>query len=86
MAKHDSWEREEDLENIKKVVTEFEGKMNVEVRRQKKLDLIKEKDFRKGELPGKYIAKMLYEWNDGKFENEYLRKLEKNLKKIEEEE
>ena len=86
MAKHDSWEREEDLENIKKVVTEFEGKMNVEVRRQKKLDLIKEKDFRKGELSGKYIAKMLYEWNDGKFENEYLRKLEKNLKKIEEEE
>ena len=86
MAKHDSWEREEDLENTKKVVTEFEGKMNVEVRRQKKLDLIKEKDFRKGELPGKYIAKMLYEWNNGKFENEYLRKLEKNLKKIEEEE
>ena len=85
MAKHDSWEREEDLENTKKVVTEFEGKMNVEVRRQKKLDLIKEKDFRKGELPGKYIAKMLYEWNNGKFENEYLRKLKKNLKKIEEE-
>ena len=77
MAKHDSWEREEDLENTKKVVTEFEGKMNVEVRRQKKLDLIKEKDFRKGELPGKYIAKMLYEWNNGKFENEYLRKLKK---------
>ena len=77
MAKHDSWEREEDLENTKKVVTEFEGKMNVEVRRQKKLDLIKEKDFRKGELPGKYIAIMLYEWNNGKFENEYLRKLKK---------
>ncbi len=38
----------------------------------------KEKDFRRGELPEKYIARMLYEWNDGKFKNEYLRKLERN--------
>jgi len=30
------------------------------------------------ELPGKYMAKLLYEWDDGKFEEEYLNKLEKN--------
>jgi len=30
------------------------------------------------ELPGKYMAKLLYRWNDRKFENEYLQKLEKN--------
>jgi len=39
---------------------EFEGRMNTEVRRQEKLDMAEEKNFRRGELPGKYIAKMLY--------------------------
>ena len=33
------------------------------------------------ELPGKYMAKVLYGWDDKKFEEEYLRKLEKNWKK-----
>ena len=39
MAEYDSWEKEEDLENAKELVAEFEGRMNTEVRRQKKLDL-----------------------------------------------
>jgi len=60
------------------VVTEFEGRINTEVRQQEKLNMIEEKDFRRRELPGKYIAKILYEWDDGKFEKEYLRKLERN--------
>ena len=33
------------------------------------------------ELPGKYMAKLLYGWNNRKFEKEYLNKLEKNWKK-----
>ena len=60
---------------------EFEGRMDVKVRRQEKLEIVEEKDFRKGELPGKYMAKMLYKWNNRKFEEEYLRKLEKNWQK-----
>ena len=36
--------------------------MNVEVRRQEKLDMAEKKDFRRGELLGKYIAKLLYEF------------------------
>ena len=52
--------------------------MSVEVRRQEKLDMVEEKNCRRGELLGKYTAKMLYRWNDGKFEKEYLRKLERN--------
>ena len=80
-AEHNSCEKKEDLENAKEVVAEFEGRMNVEVRRQEKLDAIEEKDFRRGELPEKYMARMLYGWNDGKFENEYLRKLERNWAK-----
>jgi len=33
------------------------------------------------ELPGKYMARLLYGWNNQKFEEEYLNKLEKNWKK-----
>jgi len=58
---------------------EFERKMGTEIRRQEKLDRMEEKDFRRGELPGKYTVKTLYGWDDEKFEEEYLRKLERNL-------
>jgi len=34
--------------------------MSVEVRKQEKLDMIEEKDFRRRELLGKYMVKMLY--------------------------
>ena len=57
---------------------EFKGRMNAEVRRQEKLDMAEEKDFRRRKLLGKYTAKMLYGWDDRKFKEEYLRKLEKN--------
>jgi len=63
------------------VLEEFEGRMNTEVRRQEKLDMVEEKDFRRGELPGRFTAKMLYGWNNGKFKEEYLRKLERNWRK-----
>ena len=33
------------------------------------------------ELPGKYMARVLYGWDDKKFEEEYLKKLEKNWKR-----
>jgi len=33
MVEHDSWKKEENLENAKEVVAEFEGRMNAEVRR-----------------------------------------------------
>jgi len=81
IAEYDSWKKEKDLENTKELVAEFEGRMNAEVRRQEKLDVVEKKDFRRGELSGKYTAKMLYGWNDGKFKEEYLKKLEKNWKR-----
>ena len=52
--------------------------MNAEVRKQEKIDMAEERDFRKGALLGKYIAKLLYKWDNGKFKTEYLRKLERN--------
>ena len=48
--------------------------MNVEVRRQEKIEMAEERDFRRGDLLGRFTVKMLYGWNNGKFEKEYLRK------------
>jgi len=48
IVEHNSWEKEEDLENTKELVVEFKGRINVEVRRQEKLDLAEEKNFRRG--------------------------------------
>ena len=39
---------------------EFEGWMNAEVRRQEKINMAEERDFRRGELSEKYMAKLLY--------------------------
>jgi len=60
MTEHDSWKREEDLENAKELVVEFEGRMKAEVRRQEKLDQAEKRDYRREELLGRYMARMLY--------------------------
>ena len=80
-AEGDTWERIENLKNAKEAIKEFEGKMSVEVRRQEKIDMAEERDFRRGELPGKFMAKILYGWDDRKFEKEYLNKIEKEKKR-----
>jgi len=36
--------------------------------------MVEEKDFRQGELLEKYTVKILYRWDDRKFEEEYLRR------------
>ena len=71
----DTWERKENLKNAEKLIEEFErGK--VVVRRQ--VEEEGEREYKRMELPGKYTAKLLYGWDDQRFEEEYLNKLEKN--------
>jgi len=77
-AEGDTWERKKDLKNAGEALEKFKGRINAEVRKQEKIDMAEEKDFRRGELLGKFMAKMLYGWDDKKFEDEYLKKLEKN--------
>jgi len=67
MAEHDTWEKEEDLENARELVDKFEGKTSIEVRRQEgvekrwKVKLNPKADkFRRSELPEKYIVKILF--------------------------
>ena len=81
MAEGDIQERKENLKNAGKALEEFEERMNTEVRRQEKIDMAEERDFRRGELLEKFTAKMLYGWDDGKFEEEYLKKLERNWRR-----
>ena len=76
MAEGDTWERRENLKNAEKLIEEFEWG-EVVVRRQ----VEEEGEYRRMELPGKYTAKLLYGWDDRRFEEEYLNKLEKNWKK-----
>jgi len=64
------------LENTKEVVAKFKKRLSVEVRRQEKIYMVE--NFRKGKLSEKYIVKILYKWDNRKFEKKYLRKLERN--------
>jgi len=51
----------------------------IKIKKEKEMKLNPEaEEFRRGELLGKYMAKLLYEWNDKKFDKEYLKKLERN--------
>jgi len=81
MAEGDTWERKENLRNAGEALEEFEGRMSMKVRRQERIDMVEERDSRRMELLGKYMAKLLYRWDDKEFEEKYLRKLEKNWKK-----
>jgi len=61
MAEHNIWERREDLGNAKEALEKFKGRMNVEVRRQEKINMAEERDFRRGELLRKFMVRILYE-------------------------
>ena len=80
-AEGDIWKRKENLKNVEETLEEFEGRMSTEVRRQERIDMAEERDFRREELLGKFIARMLYGWDDRKFEEEYLKKLERNWRR-----
>ena len=73
------------MENTRELVNKFEERLEAEVRRQEgieerwKIKLNPRADeFKRSKLPEKYIAKLLFGWDDRKFEDEYLKKLEKN--------
>ena len=76
MAEGDTWERRENLKNAEELIEEFE-RGEIVVRRE----VEEEGEYKRMELPGKYTAKLLYGWDDQKFEKKYLNKLEKNWKR-----
>jgi len=63
MAESDTWEERENLENAKEAIAEFEKEYRRDIE-----DVAQQEHekgtFRRGELPGKFTAKMLYGWSD----------------------
>ena len=45
--------------------------MDTEVKKQKKLDIVEKRDFRREESPEKYMTKILYGQNNRKFKKRY---------------
>ena len=79
------WEGLENLKNVMKKIEEFEKRRfdkeiwRIQVKKGKEMKLnLEVEEFKRGELPERYMVKLLYGWDDKKFEKEYLKKLEKN--------
>jgi len=70
IVEEDTWEKKENLKNTKELIEEYEDIYKESTRRAR--------EDQRGELPGRYTAKLLYGWDDGKFKEEYLKKLERN--------
>jgi len=69
-AESNTWERRENLENAKETVEEFEKEYwrdMEEVNQQER----EEGTFRRGELPGRFIARKLFGWSDKQYDQKY---------------
>ena len=78
----------ENLKNAEEKIEEFEkGRFEEEIQRirmkkGKEMKLNPEaEEFKRGKLTGRYTAKLLYGWDDKKFDEEYLKKLQNRWKK-----
>ena len=80
-AKENTWEKKENLKNVKEALKEFKGKISAEVRKEERINIAEKKDFKREKLLEKFTARMLYKWDDGKFKEEYLKKLERNWRR-----
>ena len=80
-----TWEGLENLKNVMEKVEEFEKRRfeeeirRIRMKKEKEMRLNPEaEEFKRRELPERYTAKLLYGWDDKKFDEEYLKKLQKN--------
>jgi len=80
MAESDTWEGRENLENAKEAIAEFEKEYRRDIE-----DVAwqehEEEMFRRRELLGKFMAKMLYGWSDKRYDQEYWGRLERNWRR-----
>ena len=84
-AEENTWEGLENLKNAMKKIEEFEkGRFEEEIwrirmKKEKEMKLnLEAEEFRRRELSERYTVKLLYGWDDKKFDEEYLKKLERN--------
>ena len=88
MIEEDTWKELENLKNAMDLVKKFKKEIReeiwwVEKRKEKQktveVELNPEAEkFKRSKLPGKYIVRISFEWDNKKFEDKYLKKLERN--------
>ena len=74
-VEEDTWKPKENLGNARDLVERFKEEYREESRQAKKENC---REFHREELPGRYIAKTLYGWDDKRFNQEYWEQLERN--------
>ena len=87
-VEENTWEGLENLKNARGKIEKFEKErfekeiQRIRLKKGKEIKLNPEvEEFKRGELPGRYMAKLLYGWDDKKFDEEYLKKLKRHWNK-----
>ena len=91
MAEENTWEEVEKLKNAMGKVEEFKkGRFDKEIQRirikkEKEMKLnLEVEEFKREKLPERYMAKLLYGWDNKKFDEEYLKKIREKLEQVKE--
>ena len=72
-----TWEGRENLKNAKEAIKEFEKEYQQDMEDVARQEC-KEKTFRRGELPRRFMARKLFKWLDKRYDQEYWGRLERN--------
>jgi len=78
MAEEDTWEKERNLGNAQEAIEDYEREYKRTARRIREVE---DGAYNRSELPERYTAKVLYGWDNRRFEREYLKKLERSWNK-----
>ena len=79
IAEEDTWESKENLKNIMKLVKEFEREYQREEEEEVRWqEVAEDKRAFNRKQPERYTAKLLYEWKNNKYDQEYWKKMEEN--------
>ena len=73
----DTWKGKENLGNTKEMIEEFEKAYRRDIEDIKRQER-EEETFRRGKLPGRFMARKLYGWTDKRYDEEYWARLERN--------
>ena len=74
----DTWKKAENLGNVQEALRDYKRGYKETARK------IREEEagtYSRNELPGRYMAKLPYGWDDRRFEREYLERLERSWRK-----
>jgi len=80
IVESDTWEKRENLENMKEAIEEFEKEYQQDMEDIAKQEYEKE-TFRRGELPRQFTARKLFGWSDKSYNQEYWGRLERNWRR-----